>query len=1027
MSLTTFGQFRPDDLENLSFWLRSDSLVTLEVSGKVSTWGNAAGGDGGAVQPSGNLQPLLVEDNLNGLPAVRFDGFNDFMTFPEQSAIQTVFLVLMEAEGTAPNFRPVLGHSAQFPFLRGPDNHLWHPDFTDSGILDGVTRLNFAEINGTTTTVPASPCLLSIVSMNPLVADQISLDRSNFSSIWNGDWYEVIAYEAALTEEEVLQVENYLADKYMPTLSIIPDVISDNLCDIDVCVSEDFVSYSWNGEDGGNCFSFNSTQSMLLEVTDSFGRVSSQSFDVDYPGASGGEEVVICAGDSILLSSELPEDYSVTWSDGSDGTEAWFADPGTYFYQAEDLDGCIAERGPWEVLEDDFNLSSVLPDTSEVCSGNVLIPMAMDEAIIFTEWNGMTNASSLEVSESGEVSVEVINQSGCTVFDTTHVVILGDAPTVSAIYPESFCEGVPVTWEAEVTSSDGITSFAWSIDEVFIESDGPLISAGVEGWGEKMVMLTATTEVGCFGFFAGGFTVHPAPEVFYEEPVICKNTPLTIFSEVTYPDDQEGSVFWQSDVGSVAQENFIGSFGEAGFYSMDLHAISAEGCAASFSGVIEVLPSPELNFSVSWPRCVGEDLSYTSIASCPDCPNEDFAFNWNFGDGNFSGQTDAEHFYTAAGSYEVTLQSFTDQGCLSSYSNNVFVYDFPTVDFVGGPFCSGQPGTLVDFSSGTALWNYTWEIEGFETFPGSQAVEVTFPEAGEYEVYHEATAGGCLGTTTQTVEVFESPDPAFGLEQVGLPLDFQAFPADLDGADEWYLGADLISELDAPVISFDTTGTFSVMHRLTAANGCQDSLRLEIEVLDPYADIEVFGVSLTPVPEGYQVLARVVNHSTFMVRLLGMSIGIDGIGQTTEVWEGQIQPGEQGDFVFAQTIPHDSEGLVCVSAEWFGGFMPEADLVNNRKCEALQEETSFLLPYPNPTTQGWSLDVYLNRSDDDFAVRLYDAAGRIVRDLEAQLEEGFHRLQVDALGLRPGIYHMEISGRWIEPEVFQVMVSPLED
>ena len=162
------SQFRPDDLEGLALWLRSDTLVTASDVGKVNAWGNAVGGEG-ATQTAVSLAPNIFEDVLAGYPSIRFSGGNDFMYMADQDNMHTVFIVCAEMENVTGNFRPILGHSTEYDFHRGADDLLWHPENAHPGILSGTTRLNFEEIDGTATTYPHAPSLLTVQSLEPLL------------------------------------------------------------------------------------------------------------------------------------------------------------------------------------------------------------------------------------------------------------------------------------------------------------------------------------------------------------------------------------------------------------------------------------------------------------------------------------------------------------------------------------------------------------------------------------------------------------------------------------------------------------------------------------------------------------------------------------------------------------------------------------------------------------------------------------------------------------------------------------------
>ena len=71
MSITT---------EGLKLWLEADTGITLNGS-NVSAWADQSGSGADAAQTVAANQPLLMANSINGLPAVSFDGVDDFMTF----------------------------------------------------------------------------------------------------------------------------------------------------------------------------------------------------------------------------------------------------------------------------------------------------------------------------------------------------------------------------------------------------------------------------------------------------------------------------------------------------------------------------------------------------------------------------------------------------------------------------------------------------------------------------------------------------------------------------------------------------------------------------------------------------------------------------------------------------------------------------------------------------------------------------------------------------------------------------------
>lgn len=81
-------------IENIISWYRSDIGVTIDSG--VSVWADQSGGGNDLTQASSSLQPSFLTNQLNGYPAVSFDGTDDFMkTALIPSLLQpcTVFIV----------------------------------------------------------------------------------------------------------------------------------------------------------------------------------------------------------------------------------------------------------------------------------------------------------------------------------------------------------------------------------------------------------------------------------------------------------------------------------------------------------------------------------------------------------------------------------------------------------------------------------------------------------------------------------------------------------------------------------------------------------------------------------------------------------------------------------------------------------------------------------------------------------------------------------------------------------------------
>jgi len=81
----------PTDYAGLQMWVKADAGVIVNGAMQVEMWTDQSGNNQELVQNSNALKPLLIENELNGLPVIRFDGANDRMNFAELTNIRTDF------------------------------------------------------------------------------------------------------------------------------------------------------------------------------------------------------------------------------------------------------------------------------------------------------------------------------------------------------------------------------------------------------------------------------------------------------------------------------------------------------------------------------------------------------------------------------------------------------------------------------------------------------------------------------------------------------------------------------------------------------------------------------------------------------------------------------------------------------------------------------------------------------------------------------------------------------------------------
>ena len=203
----------------VSLWLAADTITGKSEGEAVSQWHDLSGNSMHAVQMNTNLQPVYSSTAFNGMPAMQFDGSNDYMDGPIQNlTVQTMFLVL-RLDATAPNISGVFSQkNADSRNVRNNGtsvNWLW-PGTANSG--DFCYNGGSVSVNGENTPthgnqdhilleVAASPQTLQYRLSQSLV---LGGNARNFK----GDLSELIAFDGTLSDAEKAEIGNYLEFKY---------------------------------------------------------------------------------------------------------------------------------------------------------------------------------------------------------------------------------------------------------------------------------------------------------------------------------------------------------------------------------------------------------------------------------------------------------------------------------------------------------------------------------------------------------------------------------------------------------------------------------------------------------------------------------------------------------------------------------------------------------------------------------------------------------------------------------------------
>lgn len=176
------------------------------------------------------------------------------------------------------------------------------------------------------------------------------------------------------------------------------------------------------------------------------------------PNVEIGNDVVICDGDSVLISIVATETNIVTyeWSNGSSDISIWATETGTISLTITDENNCRAS----DIINVEYDESPIidLGEDFAICTNDpvVLNPHASGDGLSYL-WNNNNTNSTLSTSLSGTYWVKVSGSSGCASFDTINIRVFNQ-PELNLGANIEFCNNDSVIIEI----NESFASYQWS-------------------------------------------------------------------------------------------------------------------------------------------------------------------------------------------------------------------------------------------------------------------------------------------------------------------------------------------------------------------------------------------------------------------------------------------------------------------------------------------------------------------------------------------------------------------------------------
>lgn len=611
-----------------------------------------------------------------------------------------------------------------------------------------------------------------------------------------------------------------------------------------------------------------------LEITTTYGCVDKKEKKIVVNGTLGDFRIdhnEICIHDEVGF---YPIDFvnvdSLTWifDDGLVSTDMTpkhaYHEKGTVapILKLYDTTGCLNIIGPkpisvYEVIAG-FNIGN-----SIICEHDTL--QITDNSLSTTNWLWDFGNGDIRLEQepadyayhkagSYTILLTASNHIGCTDTATAEIEVLPVPDPEFGINKEFLCASADELLLEYIASDTSIVDFVWSFGDSnrrntdgsvyynFDESsrmDSSLTHVyESESNIEFTIALAATDFRGCKNRAEKQIKLFaPHAQFTITDPLGCKGEAVEIVNKSSTAD----SVIWQYGDGSTesALTDVAPVYSKRGNYTVTATAYKKGRCTDTLTAEVNI-EEIDAQFAISDNYiCDDDSILFTHL----QIPDSVFG-TWMFSQSNSAEYTlasDSVQWFTygTGGTYQVTLELETENGCKDSFSDTVLVNEAMPV-FNDTTICAGNT-IEVDNITGLAE-KYIWDFGNgqTDTLTTNGIISVNYPSRGNYTVSLIAYHKGCSDTVVladainvQEIDARFSMSDTLACDEEYVRFTHLSAPDSVFGS--WSFGnGDMINYLSsadsAVEHSYSDGGSYIVQLQLSTTNGCEMAVAHEIAV-----------------------------------------------------------------------------------------------------------------------------------------------------------------------------------------------------